>query len=122
MRETIISNGTTLEGKISSKEDLIISGDINGIIEGAQTISLESGCHVVGKIFAKTLIVKGVFTGDADCTTVNVCNGGKFIGNIKSKNLIIDSKATFEGKSEMNELPLKEKIIYKELDTENIAL
>ena len=122
MKETIISKETTLEGNISSKEDFIISGDINGIIEGGETISLESDCHVTGKIFAKTLIVKGIFTGDADCTTVHVCNGGKFIGNIKSKILMIDSKGIFEGKSEMKKAPLKKQIIHKELDTENILL
>lgn len=126
MSNTVISKGTKIEGNISSKEDLIVFGDINGIIEVSETVSLESGCNVVGKIFAQSLIVKGLFTGDADCTKISVNEGGKFIGNLESEILVIDTKGAFEGTSKIKKSTLekneKKKKVYKELDTENILL
>jgi len=126
MGKTVINSDTKIEGSISSQTDLSIYGEVKGKIQVKQIVSLEYGCNVTGEIFAKELIVKGVFNGDADCDTISILEGGHLIGNIKSKTLIIDSKGSFEGKTKMkkhnNTKIIKKKRVYKELDTENVLL
>ncbi len=50
-------------------------------------------------IEAKKLIVNGNFQGNADCESIDILEGGIFIGDISSIELMIEKNAHFEGKS-----------------------
>jgi cytoskeletal protein CcmA (bactofilin family) len=52
-----------------------------------------------GELKAEKLVVNGEFEGSADCSYVEVLAGGRFIGNVLSKELMIESKAYFQGQS-----------------------
>lgn len=130
MQKTIISEGLKCEGSITSKASLVIFGNVEGKIDTSEYIVIEPKGIVKGEIFAKTLQVKGLFEGIADCETIEVLKGGKFIGTIKSNILVIDREGLFEGKSEMKntiknditKIPIKKRREFKDLDTENILL
>ena len=55
--------------------------------------------RIKGDLKAEKLVVNGEFEGSADCSYVEVLAGGRFIGNVLSKELMIESKAYFQGQS-----------------------
>ena len=56
---------------------------------------------ISGEIHATRLIINGLFEGNADCDNVEVLEGGKFLGKVTSKELVIEAKAIFEGESKI---------------------
>lgn len=50
---------------------------------------------------AKKLIVSGLYEGSADCESVEIIAGGKFLGKILAKDLLIESGSGFEGESKI---------------------
>jgi len=58
----------------------------------------KKGC-IKGDLKAEKLVINGEFEGSADCSYVEVLAGGRFIGNVLSKELMIESKAYFQGQS-----------------------
>jgi cytoskeletal protein CcmA (bactofilin family) len=56
---------------------------------------------VFGKIEASKLIVNGLFEGDAICNSIELLKGGILRGKIVSKDLMIETKAIFEGESKI---------------------
>ncbi len=56
---------------------------------------------VSGEIIASRLIINGLFEGNATCDNVEVLEGGKFLGKVTSKELVIEAKAIFEGESKI---------------------
>lgn len=64
-----------------------------------------------GDLKADKLVVNGEFEGSADCSYVEVLAGGRFIGNVISKELMIESKAYFQGQSNIR---AEDKAIFNE--------
>lgn len=126
MKQTVISKGVKLEGSIRCETDLVLFGDAQGMIEAKENVCIDVGGHFRGEVIAKGLVVKGVFEGVADCDTVEILKGGRFIGDIRSRLLMIESKGYFEGKSDMKEMaglsPNGEKKRLKEPETDDILL
>ncbi len=52
---------------------------------------------VKGKITAEKIIVSGFVEGDADCTSIEIISGGKFIGEITYNEITIEPQGVFEG-------------------------
>lgn len=107
MKQTVISKGVKLEGTISCETDLVLFGDAKGKIEAKENVCVDVGGVFKGEVVAKNLVVKGIFEGKADCDSVEILKGGRFIGDICSRLLMIEAKGYFEGKSEVK-LPGKD--------------
>ncbi len=65
--------------------------------------------RIKGDLKAEKLVVNGEFEGSADCSYVEVLASGRFIGNVLSKELMIESKAYFQGQSNIR---LEEKSLF----------
>ena len=106
MKQTVISKGVKLEGTISCETDLVLFGEAQGKVEAKENVCVDVGGSFKGEVIAKNLVIKGTFEGKADCDSVEILQGGRFIGDISSRLLMIEAKGYFEGKSDVK-LPEK---------------
>lgn len=102
---TVISSGAKLKGEFNFESMLHVDGVIEGEIFSNSIIVIGNQGHVKGTLKAKKLMVSGVFSGDADCDSVQILAGGSIDGNVVSEEFIIEAKATFEGKSSVRRKP-----------------
>jgi len=80
---------------------LHIDGEIVGKIFSDSIVTIGKLGRITGEVHASRLIVNGVFEGDANCDNVEVLEGGRFLGKVVSKELVIEAKAIFEGESKI---------------------
>ncbi len=110
---TIIASGAKIDGVFNCASRLHVDGEVTGEIHSKSIVTIGKGGKINGSITANRLIVNGHFEGNADCDGVEVLAGGKFLGKVISKELIIEAKAEFEGESkikrdnEISKAPIK---------------
>lgn len=98
---TIIARGAKIDGVFNCASRLHVDGELKGEIHSKSIVTIGKGGKINGNITASRLIVNGLFEGSADCDGVEVLAGGRFLGKVISKELIIESKAQFEGESKI---------------------
>jgi len=98
---TIVASGAKIEGIFNCQTRLHVDGEIVGKVVSESIVTIGKQGRISGEINASRLIVNGLFEGSADCDNVEVLEGGKFLGKVISKELIIEAKAIFEGESKI---------------------
>jgi cytoskeletal protein CcmA (bactofilin family) len=98
---TIIASGAKIDGVFNCNSRLHVDGIVTGQINSKSIVTIGKGGKINGEIVAKRLIINGLFEGDANCDGVEVLAGGKFLGKVTSKELMIEAKAQFEGESKI---------------------
>lgn len=98
---TIIAGGAKIEGVFNCNSRLHVDGEVIGQVHSKSIVTIGKGGKINGEITANRLIVNGLFEGDASCDGVEVLAGGKFLGRVTSKELILEAKAQFEGESKI---------------------
>jgi cytoskeletal protein CcmA (bactofilin family) len=98
---TIIASGAKIDGVFNCHSRLHVDGEVIGQIHSKSIVTIGKGGKISGEITASRLIVNGLFEGDANCDGVEVLAGGKFLGKVISKELMIEAKAQFEGESKI---------------------
>lgn len=86
-----------------------MDGNIEGAIDSRNIIVIGKRGRIKGDLKAEKLVVNGVFEGNADCMHVEVLEGGIFMGNVISEELMIETKAKFQGESKMRTIENKDK-------------
>ncbi len=98
---TVVANGAKLKGEFEFDCRLHVDGVIEGVINSNNIVVVgKRGC-MRGDLKAERLVVNGTFEGSADCTKVEVLTQGVFNGEVTSEELIIESKAKFQGQSKL---------------------
>ena len=64
MANTIIAHGITIEGELTSDDDVVIQGTLRGKLVSKDVVSVESGAVVEADISASSLSVGGSITGN----------------------------------------------------------
>lgn len=87
---TIISEGTIIEGSIISKSNLIIQGDVNGDVESEKDIEIMG--HIMGNVKGNSIIsLKGSINGNVSGSNMlTLTKESKVIGDINCKELECD--------------------------------
>ena len=98
---TIIASGAKVEGVFNCQTRLHVDGEIIGKVLSDSIVTIGKQGRISGEIHASRLIVNGLFEGNADCENVEVLEGGKFLGKVFSKELVIEPNAIFEGESKI---------------------
>jgi len=98
---TIVASGAKIDGVFNCSSRLHVDGEIVGQIHSKSIVTIGKGGKISGEITANRLIVNGLFEGEANCDGVEVLAGGKFLGKVISKELMIEAKAEFEGESKI---------------------
>ena len=99
--ETIIGEGTEIEGTINADTSLRIDGKLKGELNVKEDIVIGENGVLEADIEARNITVAGSITGNVTANEkLVIVSTGTLIGDIKMANLIIEDGATFKGKSE----------------------
>ena len=103
MANTVIGQGITIEGELTSEDDVIIQGTLRGKLVSKDTVSVEHGAVVEADITASSLSVGGNITGNVTASDrVDLIPGGRLIGDVKASRLTIADGASFKGNVDMD--------------------
>ena len=103
MAGTIIGHGITIEGEITSDEDVVVAGTVRGRLAVDGTVNIDAGATVEADINAASLAVGGTVTGNVTATErVDLLTGGRLIGDVKASRFTIADGASFKGNVDMD--------------------
>jgi cytoskeletal protein CcmA (bactofilin family) len=101
---TVISGSVKIEGKVTSKGNIRVDGDIEGDItsQGGNVTVGETG-QINGQIHAEVITIGGKVSGTVRAKEKLVIDSkGNLQGDIYTKTLVIEAGAKFDGKSQMS--------------------
>ena len=103
MASTVIGAGITIEGEVTSDEDVIVQGTLRGKLITKDAVSVEHGGTVEADISSGPLSVAGTVTGNITSTDrVDLQNGARVVGNVKATRITIADGAQFKGNVDMD--------------------
>jgi cytoskeletal protein CcmA (bactofilin family) len=103
MANTVIGAGITVEGEISSEEDVVVAGTIKGKLSAKDAVTIEHGATVEADVSGASLVVAGSLTGNVTATDrVDLQAGARVIGNVKAARVTIADGAQFKGNVDMD--------------------
>lgn len=103
MAGTIIGHGITIEGEITSDEDVAIAGTVRGKLSVDGAVNIDAGGTVEADVSAASLAVGGTVTGNVTASDrVDLLTGGRLIGDVKASRLTIADGASFKGNVDMD--------------------
>jgi len=112
MTDTLIGEGTTFEGKISSQAGIRVEGQMIGNIECEGDITVGENGIARSDIRSRNLVIAGQVIGNVAAAGKLIIKAtGKLHGNLSAQELSIESGGIFHGTSSMN---LKESSIVED--------
>ena len=101
MKESIISAGLTIEGKIEGAGHVRIAGDFKGDVNVQGNLTIEPGAHLTGGVKADTVVVGGQLDGNIDAASrVELLATGVLNGELKAGSLTVAAGSRMRGKAE----------------------
>ena len=92
---TVVSSGSTFEGRITSPSTISISGFVKGELNASEIVIEKEG-SVNGSIFAEHVIIIGNFEGEVTANKITIASTGSFKGNLSYKRVAIDDGAILD--------------------------
>lgn len=98
--DTIISEGTVIEGNITHKTSLRIDGKVHGEITCEGDVYIGKTGYIDSIIRAKNIVVSGEVNGDIHAfERAHIQSTGKLTGSVTTKGIMIDEGGILNGKS-----------------------
>jgi cytoskeletal protein CcmA (bactofilin family) len=103
MAGTVIGAGLTIEGEITTDEDVVVLGTVRGKLQAKDGVTIEAGAVVEANVTGGALRIAGVVTGDIFSTDrVDLQAGARVVGNVKAARITIADGAQFKGNVDMD--------------------
>jgi cytoskeletal protein CcmA (bactofilin family) len=103
MASTVIGAGITIDGEVTSDEDVIVAGTVRGKLSAKDAVTVEHGGAVEADISGGPVAVAGTVTGNINShDRVDLQNGARVIGNVKATRITIADGAQFKGNVDMD--------------------
>jgi cytoskeletal protein CcmA (bactofilin family) len=94
----IVGASMQIKGEIRSREELVIEGEVDGLVESQSSITIGPNGKVKANIKARELAVFGIVRGNVEVTEkIAIRDKGSVIGDIKTAGISIDDGAYFKG-------------------------
>ena len=101
---TIISQGVTLDGKISSEGSIRVDGTIQGDVNSQENVTVGESGEVFGQINGQIITIGGKVNGVINAKDRLILEAkAKLKGDVFTKIFVIEAGAQFDGKSNMGE-------------------
>jgi cytoskeletal protein CcmA (bactofilin family) len=97
LKESLISSGLAIEGKISGTGQVRIAGQFKGDVNVEGNLSIESGAKHQGEVRAGTVTVSGELTGNIGARHVDVTASGVVVGDVKADTITVASGSRMRG-------------------------
>lgn len=103
MASTVIGAGITIEGEVTSDEEVLVQGTVRGKLLTKDAVTVEQGGVVEADIAGGPVAVAGAVTGNITSSDrVDLQSGAKVIGNVKASRITIADGAQFKGNVDMD--------------------
>jgi cytoskeletal protein CcmA (bactofilin family) len=103
MASTVIGAGITIEGEITSEEDVVVQGTVRGKLAAEGGVTVEAGGVVEADIAGGATTISGQVTGNISSSDrVDLQPGSKVVGNVKAARITIADGAQFKGNVDMD--------------------
>jgi cytoskeletal protein CcmA (bactofilin family) len=103
MASTVIGAGITIEGEVTTDEDVVVSGTLRGKLTAKDAVTIEHGATVEADVAGGSLVVAGSLTGNVTAAErVDLQQGARVIGNVKAARVTIADGAQFKGNVDMD--------------------
>lgn len=103
MASTVIGAGITVDGDITTDEDVVVQGTVRGKLAAREGITVESGGVVEADIAGGPMSIAGAVTGNLSSSDrVDLQPGAKVVGNVKATRITIADGAQFKGNVDMD--------------------
>jgi cytoskeletal protein CcmA (bactofilin family) len=98
-----IGQGVTVEGRITSNQDLRIDGHVQGtIVVGQHELVLGAGAELKGDIDARSVLVGGKLEGNVTAAErIQIQSTGVLLGDVVTPRLIIQDGGLLRGKADV---------------------
>jgi cytoskeletal protein CcmA (bactofilin family) len=96
--QAIIGASMQIKGEIRTREELLIEGEVDGLVESQSTITIGPNGKVKANIKAREVAVHGAVRGNVEVVEkIAIRDKGSLIGDIKTAGISIDDGAYFKG-------------------------
>ncbi len=103
MASTVIGAGITVEGEISTDDDVVVAGIVRGKLTAKESVTIEHGATVEADVAGGSLVIGGALTGNVTASDrVDLQSGARVIGNVKAARVTIADGAQFKGNVDMD--------------------
>jgi cytoskeletal protein CcmA (bactofilin family) len=103
MASTVIGAGITIEGEITTEEEIVVQGTIRGKVSSKDAVTIEQGASVEADVVGGSLVVSGALTGNVTASDrVDLQTGARVVGNVKAARITIADGAQFKGNVDMD--------------------
>lgn len=100
---SVIGKTLFIKGELSSDEEVLIEGKIEGKIKIQHRVIIGKNGTVNADIEAREVVIKGTVNGNVNCSyKVEVIPEGILNGNIVSERVVLAEGAIFKGNIDMN--------------------
>jgi cytoskeletal protein CcmA (bactofilin family) len=94
----VIGPSMTMKGEIRTREELVVEGEVEGLLESHSSITVGANGKVKANIKAREVAIFGSVKGNIEVTEKIAIRGkGSLIGDIKTAGISIDDGAYFKG-------------------------
>jgi cytoskeletal protein CcmA (bactofilin family) len=98
MKESVISAGLSIEGKIVGSGHVRVAGKFKGDVQVDGNLHIDSGARLEGQVRAGEVIVSGELQGNIEnAKRVEVQQGGVITGDVKAGQLTVAAGARMRG-------------------------
>jgi cytoskeletal protein CcmA (bactofilin family) len=88
----------TIKGEIRAREELLVDGEVEGLLESQALLTVGPNGKVRANIKAREVVIYGSVRGNVEVTEkIAIREQGSLIGDIKSAGISIDDGAYFKG-------------------------
>ena len=99
---TVIGKDAVVKGELTSQNDMLIEGRVEGKIRGSHRVVIGETGNVQAQVHARIVSVRGEVHGDCEASSrVEIMASGKVFGNISAETIVVAEGATFRGSSKM---------------------
>lgn len=107
---TIIGKGSVVDGDFTAAGSVRMDGIVEGSVKIGGHLVVGSTGKVHGNIEAQSAVIGGEVTGNVNAPErAELTSTARVIGDIKTSLIVIDEKAIFQGKCDMNQEEAKTK-------------
>ena len=101
---TIIGTGAVFSGNVTVKDTIRIDGEVEGDVKTDAILIVGSSGKIKGNVEAETVFTGGCIYGNLTVQNkVEASSTAKIYGDIKTKVIVIDENAVFQGKCDMGQ-------------------
>lgn len=87
-----------IKGEIFTREDLIIDGEVEGVVVAQSALTVGPNGNVRANIKAREVVIAGSVKGNVEVTEkIAIRDKGSLIGDIRTAGISIDDGAYFKG-------------------------